>query len=228
MSEGMPSRPALTLRVGVTGHRANKLGPAAADRLRPAVHAALERLKALPDQVQRQRGHAGSPALRVVSPLAEGADRMVAAEGLALGAELLAPLPFPRLSYRRDFVDPSSCAEFDALILRATTVIELDGRYDSEETRKAAYAAVGEFVVDASDVVIALWDGEPSGGSGGTAEIVDRARRKGRPVLWLPTLDTIMPQVLLADRSIDVAALDAFVREAGEMLTRTPSPPPSA
>lgn len=218
----MPSQPMLTLRVGVTGHRANKLRPAAADRLRPAIRAALERLDALLDQVQRQRADAAHAVLRIVSPLAEGADCLVASEGLALGAELLSPLPFPRLSYRRDFTDPASLAEFDALILRATTVIELDGRYDTEETRKLAYAAVGEFVVDESDVVIALWDGEASGGFGGTAEIVDSARRKGRPVLWLPTLDTIVPQVLLADRSIDADALDAFVRAAGELLTRTP------
>ncbi len=210
------SRPVLTLRVGVTGHRANKLGAATADRLRPAVRAALERLKAL------------CALLRIVSPLAEGADRLVASEGLALGAELLSPLPFPRLFYRRDFVDPASLAEFDTLILRAATVIELDGHYDTEETRKVAYAAVGEFVVDESDVVIALWDGKPSGGYGGTAEIVDSARHKGRPVLWLPTLDTIVPQVLLAGRSIDTDALDAFVREAGDLLARTLSPPRSA
>jgi hypothetical protein len=222
MSEAkMPSPPLLTLRVGVTGHRANKLGPAAADRLRPLVRAALERLKVLLDRMQGERGGAARAILRIVSPLAEGADRMVASEGLALGAELLSPLPFPRLSYRRDFADPASLAEFDALILRATTAIELDGRYDTEETRKVAYAAVGEFVVDESDVVIALWDGEASGGQGGTAEIVDSARRKGRPVLWLPTLDTIVPQVLLADRSIDVDPLDAFVGEAGAVLART-------
>lgn len=217
--------PRLTLRVGVTGHRANKLGPAAADRLRPVVRAALERLKGLLDQIQRQRGDADGAVratLRIVSPLAEGADRLVASEGLALGAELLSPLPFPQVSYRRDFVDPASLAEFDALLLRATSVVELDGRYDTEETRKVAYAAVGEFVVDESDLVIALWDGEASGGHGGTAEIVDSARRKGCPVLWLPTLDTIVPQVLLADRSIDVEPLDAFVREAAALLARTP------
>jgi len=212
----MSSPPAPVLRVGVTGHRANKLGPAVADRLRPMVRAALERLK--------NAAAATRATLRIVSPLAEGADRMVASEGLALGAALLSPLPFPRLSYRRDFVEPASLAEFDALILRATTVIELDGRYDTEDTRKVAYAAVGEYVVDESDVVIALWDGAASGGYGGTAEIVDSARRKGRPVLWLPTLDTIVPQVLLAEGSIDVAPLDAFVRMVGDVLARTPPP----
>jgi hypothetical protein len=214
MSEAnMSSPPPPVLRVGVTGHRANKLGPAVADRLRPMVRAALERLNAL------------HGLLRIVSPLAEGADRMVASEGLALGAALVCPLPFPRLSYRRDFVEPASLAEFDALILRATTLIELDGRYDTEDTRKIAYAAVGEYVVDKSDVVIALWDGEASGGYGGTAEIVDSARRKGRPVLWLPTLDTIKPQVLLADRSIDVDPLDAFAHAAGDVLARTSARP---
>jgi hypothetical protein len=228
MSETTMPKPVPTLRVGVTGHRANKLPPPTAERLRPVIRAALERLKGLLDRLQRERADAdrgAHPVLRIVSPLAEGADRLVAAEGLALGAELLCPLPFLRLSYRRDFVEPASLAEFDALILRATSVIELGGDYDTEDTRKVAYAAVGEYVVDESDAVIALWDGEASGGQGGTAEIVERARRKGRPVLWLPTLDTIVPQVLLEGRRIAVDPLDAFVREVGALLARSPPRP---
>lgn len=226
MSEGtMPPRPVLTLRAGVTGHRANKLGPATAERLRPQVRTALARLKDLLDRLHRERADGydrAPPVLRVVSPLAEGADRLVAQEGLALAAELLAPLPFPRLSYRNDFADAASRAEFDELAARATTLIELDGRYDSEETRKVAYAAVGAFVIEQSDVVIALWDGEPSGGYGGTAEIVESARRRGRLVLWLPTTEAIAPRLLLADGSIDADPIDALVRRASDLLARPP------
>jgi hypothetical protein len=32
---------------------------------------------------------------------------------------------------------------------------------------------------------ICLWDGEPSGGSGGTAHLVERVRGRGLPVTWL-------------------------------------------
>jgi hypothetical protein len=43
-------------------------------------------------------------------------------------------------------------------------------------------------VVDSSDVVIAIWDGEPGNGRGGTAEIYDYARRRGVPVVWINAL----------------------------------------
>jgi precorrin-6x reductase len=35
-------------------------------------------------------------------------------------------------------------------------------------------------------VLIALWDGGPSGGRGGTAEIVDAARRAGLMTIVIP------------------------------------------
>src|SRR5882724_471399 len=142
MSEAtMLPGPVPTLRVGVTGHRANKLGPLTAERLRPQIRTALERLGCLVDRLRRACPDASGeahPVLRIVSPLAEGADRLVAREGLAVGAELLSPLPFRKSSYRHDFVDAASRAEFDGLIGRAARVVELDGRYDSEETRKIA------------------------------------------------------------------------------------------
>jgi hypothetical protein len=34
-------------------------------------------------------------------------------------------------------------------------------------------------------VLIALWDGQPSRGKGGTAEIVAYARQRGIPVVWI-------------------------------------------
>jgi hypothetical protein len=223
MSEAtLPTRPIPTLRVGVTGHRGNKLGPSTGERLRPQIRMALQRLRSLLDRFSGARPDASGaprPILRIVSPLAEGADRLVAREGLALGAELLALLPFPRSSYRYDFADAASRAEFDDLIGHAATVIELDGHYDTDKTRKAAYAAVGALVVDESDIVIALWDGQPSGGYGGTAEIVDSARHRGRLVLWLPTDEAMAPRLLLADASIADDPLGALVSRAEGLLT---------
>jgi hypothetical protein len=35
-------------------------------------------------------------------------------------------------------------------------------------------------------VLLALWDGEPSRGRGGTAQMVDEARRLGREVVVIP------------------------------------------
>jgi hypothetical protein len=51
------------------------------------------------------------------------------------------------------------------------------------ELRFDAYAAVGRYVVDHCDVLIAVWDGKPSASRGGTAEIVRYALQQDRPVL---------------------------------------------
>ena len=46
-----------------------------------------------------------------------------------------------------------------------------------------AYEDVGQYVVTHSDILIALRDGRPSRGRGGTAEIVAYAREKKRPLI---------------------------------------------
>lgn len=40
-------------------------------------------------------------------------------------------------------------------------------------------------MLDASDVLVAVWDGEPAQGLGGTAEIVELARHLKKPLLWI-------------------------------------------
>jgi hypothetical protein len=129
--------------------------------------------------------------LVIVSPLAEGADRLVAKEVLAWrGTRQVGPatlevlLPLPEDSYLNDFQTSQSKEEFWKLRALARTVQAID----PPMPRPAAYEAVGRAVVDACDVLIALWDGKPSRGQGGTAEIVDYARQAGRRLFWIHTL----------------------------------------
>ncbi|MFJ8953478.1 hypothetical protein ACIRO1_25525 [Streptomyces sp. NPDC102381] len=46
--------------------------------------------------------------------------------------------------------------------------------------------AAGKEVVDQSDVLLAVWDGKPAGGKGGTADVVAYAQRQGMDVriIW--------------------------------------------
>jgi len=151
--------------VGVTGHRFL----AEAEKLRAAVRGALDRVAAaFPDA-----------KLTIVSPLAEGADRLVAEAGLARGAELIVPLPLPRDDYITDFATDESKTEFLGLLSRADEVIELPQTAE----RNDAYAQVGAWLLDHSDVLIALWDGQPAQGRGGTAEVVEEALARKTPVL---------------------------------------------
>jgi hypothetical protein len=52
-------------------------------------------------------------------------------------------------------------------------------------TRDASYESAGKYVVNSSDVLIAVWNGEAAAGQGGTAEIVKYARSIGHPLIWI-------------------------------------------
>ena len=125
----------------------------------------------------------GRGPARIVSPLADGADRIVAQEGLALGAGLVCPLPFPRAEYERDF-DPNSRREFAAL-LAGHEVVELPGSRATKDAADAAYEAVGLWVLGHCDALIAVWNGAGADGRGGTGQIVEEAVRRGLKTAWI-------------------------------------------
>lgn len=158
----------MTVRIGVTGHR--YLADPGAVAI--AVDVVLDEFC--------PAGHA-DPVV-VVTGLAEGADRLVADRVLARPpAALHAVLALPADDFRTDF--PDTAAAFDGYLARA---VEIDVVRASGTDREESYEAAGRAVVDASDVVIAVWDGQPAGGRGGTAEIVDYARERGVPVRVVP------------------------------------------
>ncbi len=167
------------LIVGVTGHR--KI--ADAGRLAAAVDAVLDTivLRAADGTVARQ--NEAPPQLSVLSPLAEGADRLVAELVLARAgtAELEAVLPMDESEYETDFETDASRSEFRSLLARAGTI----HRLPRPSSREEAYAAAGRYVVDHCDVLIAVWDGKPEEGPGGTAEVVRYARAQGRRIAWI-------------------------------------------
>ncbi len=120
--------------------------------------------------------------LQVISPLAEGADRVVVWRAMENNVvHLVVPLPLEMSDYMLDFKSISSKAEFITLLEQADQVIELP----AELTRAACYLATGMYVLDHSDVLIAIWDGAPARGISGTAEIVAEARRRGMPIAWV-------------------------------------------
>jgi hypothetical protein len=180
--------PRLTIRVGVTGAR--RFPDGIESSLRAKASAILRFIREqtvarspLPaaERVYAADGTEPAPALlRMISPLAEGADRLVAEEALKLGFRLYAPFPFSQAEYEKDF--GGQLETFRHLADQAQ-IFEIDGGRDADET--ASYEAVGRFVVRNSDIIIALWDGAPARGRGGTAEIVQYAARSGTPVWWI-------------------------------------------
>jgi hypothetical protein len=198
----------LTLAVGVTGHRTFDDAAtvrAQLDAVFSAIGAALATLRSATPS-------AAPVTLRIISPLAEGADRLAAEAGLATGASLHCPLPFERAEYAKDFAEPASKDAFDQLLSKAERVLELDG---APERRDLAYLAAGQVVVGYSDVLVAVWDGEPSRGRGGTAEIIAEALKESLIVIAVDPAGVRPPSMLHGvvhdPRFSDLAGLTARI-----------------
>jgi hypothetical protein len=116
-----------------------------------------------------------------VTCLARGADQIFAHAVLEMGGTL--DVVLPAADYR-ERVAEEFVAEFDELLDRAATVHTMP----FPRSGPAAYMAASEHMLGRVDSLIAVWDGEPSGGYGGTADVVDAARHRGLSVevLWPP------------------------------------------
>jgi SMODS and SLOG-associating 2TM effector domain 1 len=113
-----------------------------------------------------------------LSSVALGSDALFAHHVLERKIAWQALLPFQPAEFRKDF-DAKSWAEVEGLLARAESVTVLGGDGEREE----AYLDCGIETVNACDVLIALWDGEPARGRGGTAEVVTYARELSKPLI---------------------------------------------
>jgi hypothetical protein len=177
-----------TVRVGVVGHRTEALVAGGWDepRLREAIRRILALVRQEAESVWRENRNAydneARPRLCLVSALAEGSDRVVAAEALGCGFELQCVFPFPREEYERDFTTAESKECFRGLLERASAILELDG---NARRRPEAYEAAGRMVLRQCDILLAIWDGGGPLGVGGTAQMVSEALLLAVPVVWI-------------------------------------------
>lgn len=156
--------PALTsvTRIGVTGHR----------RIPAPV---------LPGVRAEMRRHLGG-ALEAFSCLAAGTDQLFADIALDCGVPVTAVIP--GMDYEAHLDDDAARAGYRRILGVCANRIELP----PEPTHEEAYFAAGRWLVDHCDRLIAVWDGRPARGLGGTGDVVAYARRTGVPVsvLWEP------------------------------------------
>ncbi|MGI9066388.1 MAG: hypothetical protein ACR2HX_08295 [Pyrinomonadaceae bacterium] len=173
---------AIPIIIGVTGHR--DLRPADMPRLKDQVRAILSGLR---------DNHRATPLL-LLSPLAEGADRLVANVALEQGARLVVPLPLAREEYEKDFETQESKNDFSDLLKQAWKCFELPLAPENTSAntqghgpkREEQYALVGAYIARHSHILIALWDGKQTGLEGGTGQIVD-FKLKGIPAPFART-----------------------------------------
>jgi hypothetical protein len=161
--------------IGVTGHRKLENQPA----LTEAIRSAIQNINEILPHISSTR-----VSLCVLSPLAEGADRLAVKEVLKVpDSTLEVVLPLDKNDYIQDFQSSQSKKEFGKLLAQASRVTTIPTKNDRNE----AYEQVGHYVVDNCDVLIALWNGKPDAGQGGTEEIVKYARLVKCPLIWIHT-----------------------------------------
>ena len=88
----------------------------------------------------------------------------------------------PAADYRERKVKPDNATEFADLIGKATAVTVMP----FQTSNRDAYAAAGEHVMSTVDAMVAVWDGAPADGKGGTGDTVAAAQERGLPitVVW--------------------------------------------
>ncbi len=192
--EGPPLAP-LAFRVGVVGHRPHRLAYAELHILEEVLSEVLSAVRDTVLRVAEQNPGlyaAHDPTLRAISPLAEGADRLFAEQALDLEFDLCCVMPFPQANFEEDFERPNameddSLRRFRSLLKLAKyderlTKFELDG---DRNHASSAYAIAGRVVLNQSDLLVVIWDGEQTNRLGGTEQTFKEARLLGVPVVWI-------------------------------------------
>ena len=150
-----------------------------------------------------------------LSSVAAGSDLLFARSALAVGLGWEAVLPLPAAEFRRDFKE-AEWPQVEALLADAEHVRVIGDR----GLREDAYLDGGMETVNHCDLLLAVWDGEPSRGRGGTAEIVTYARDVGRPVI-------IIDAKTLAVRRENVARMSVGDRYLTELNQLPPAELPN-
>ncbi|MCB1684874.1 MAG: hypothetical protein KDI31_10320 [Pseudomonadales bacterium] len=154
------------LVVGVTGHRDL-----------PVEEQALIKSRIREFFLELRRDYPELPLL-VMTPLAEGADRIAAVVAHELGIPISILLPMPLALYERDFTG-DSLVEFKEMLtlgervelplLEGTDRVAVAG---SGRVRDLQYAQLGAYLAAHSHILLAIWDGKPSTSPGGTGHVV--------------------------------------------------------
>jgi hypothetical protein len=131
------------------------------------------------EQIRLSLSGSGKDIVGITS-LAAGADQIFAETVLEVGGRIHAILPCKQIE--RSFDKAEDLTRYRALLAVASEVVTMPFDEPSEE----AYWSAGREIVDRAQRVIAVWDGKPAAGLGGTADVVDYARSVGKHVeiIW--------------------------------------------
>ena len=168
-----------------------------------------------------QRKAAAPGMIYGVSSVAAGGDLLFGESCIQLEIPLLVLLPMPAEQFREDF-DAATWARAERVMSKAVSV-EVTG---GNQPRNDLYYECGIETVQQSRLLVALWDGEPSHGMGGTGDIISFAKELGRPVVWFHSatgdvrnFNEKPEQELLHDPELDFLNSQPDPKDPGETNT---------
>lgn len=158
------------IKIGITGKRDIASDTLVREEIKKKISAILRKEKA--------------NSFVAYSAMAKGADTIFAdVVSNDFKQPLKIILPFDSAEYERDFTEAQNLSEYKNWISKIgnyeITTTEIPKNQDQ---RNEAYFAVGKFIVDTCDYVIAVWDDLKPRGKGGTAEILGYAKEQKKSV----------------------------------------------
>lgn len=143
--------------VGITGHRTFPSAEVS-DFVKEQIEFILTKLR----QEHKE--------ITALSAIAKGADTLFALTALKLGFRLEVVIPFSH--YEEDFHTPEALELYRFLINQASRTHHLEFKERSDD----AYLSGGKWIVDQCNLLIAVWDGQPASGKGGTGDVIKYAQ----------------------------------------------------
>lgn len=214
----------IPLVFGVSGHR--DLIPADLPKLHEQLRSVFARFSA---------AYPSTP-FQLLTPLAEGADRLAAEVALTADIGLLVPLPMKQKEYERDFAAVESLFEFRRLLGKADSHWEIPAAlHPTGKHRTRQYAEVGDFIARHCHVLILFWDGEDNKKIGGTAWVKKRREHWVNaasdpfpgvvPLVYGPTVQVVTPRASGRGRGLRPTIIGELPPIAAEFAFTLSKPP---
>lgn len=160
------------MKAGITGHQ--KLGTE--DTIAWLLHT-IERIII---QYNIQQGF---------TSLAVGADQLFTEVLKKIKLPYVAIIPCNK--YAETFQNQMHTEKYYVLLQSASDIITLEYETPSEK----AFFEAGKLVVNLSDIVIAIWNGKPAQGLGGTGDIVAYALSLGKRIIHVDPIKKTVEQI---------------------------------
>ena len=180
----MTNHAAPALTVAFTGHRRPMAAPG------PLAEALGTAFGMIVRACAPKAGAARPPALHLVSGIAPGADRLAVVAARASGfARVTALVPYATagggLTDRAGEAGPDDLVSADLLAGLGVDIVEVLDGAGADAAGRDGHAELAGHLLARADLLVALWNGLPPAGPGGTGDVVRMACKAGTPVLWL-------------------------------------------